>query len=159
MSYTKIYTVPELGEGDVSMTTTELIELLTNLEHGASGRAREISLVIKIGENSHFLSEPQIIVDGSGDGVAGAELSLLVFNKRKMDTQINLRSGFWAKVEFVDLCIQHCLVSSPIGWDGFFKFHIPNKDGSSKTIFYSIGSIRSIEPVSKEEALSYDGSA
>lgn len=56
------------------MTTTELIELLTGLEFGASGRPREISLYV----DRKFLSSPDISFNSSGDGVAGAELCLAV---------------------------------------------------------------------------------
>ena len=61
------------------MTTTELIELLKNVEKGASGRSREISFYCrdKYGETI-FISTPQISFSSSGDGVAGAELSLLI---------------------------------------------------------------------------------
>lgn len=54
------------------MTTTELIDLLKKLEHGASGRSREISIIIQ----DRFISSPPIRFRSSGDGCAGAELCL-----------------------------------------------------------------------------------
>lgn len=63
------------------MTTTELIKLLKQFEHGTSGRPREVSLVIETNSDKCFLAEPHITFNGSGDGVAGAELSLLVCAK------------------------------------------------------------------------------
>jgi len=59
------------------MTTTELIELLKGVEFGASGRAREISVdFVDNKDKSMFFYEPKIEIDSTGDGVAGAELSL-----------------------------------------------------------------------------------
>jgi len=65
------------------MTTTELIKLLKKVEKGASGRSREISFVIKDGKTNKFmhLFEPAIEFGGSGDGVAGAEITLLIHSK------------------------------------------------------------------------------
>jgi hypothetical protein len=61
------------------MTTTELIELLKSLEKGASGRSREISIVFESKNGKRkFIAEPEITFDGSGDGIAGAELTLSV---------------------------------------------------------------------------------
>lgn len=56
------------------MTTTDLIELLKKLEHGASGRPREISIYTPDG----YYHLPDIKFSGSGDGVAGAELLLKI---------------------------------------------------------------------------------
>lgn len=48
------------------MTTTELIKLLQRYEHGgATGRPRRISFVTEKG----YLSEPDITVDSTGDGL------------------------------------------------------------------------------------------
>lgn len=58
------------------MTTTELIELLSNVEHGGvSGESREISLILPDGK---YLSNFDIEVSSTGDGVAGAELTLAI---------------------------------------------------------------------------------
>lgn len=54
------------------MTTTELIELLKEVEFGASGRPREISFDHK----DEFISSPEIAISMTGDGIAGAELTL-----------------------------------------------------------------------------------
>lgn len=56
------------------MNTTELIELLKSVEFGASGRPREIS--ISYNSEKIFFPEPDISISGTGDGIAGAELSL-----------------------------------------------------------------------------------
>lgn len=56
------------------MRTTELIELLRSVEFGASGRPREISISCNSGKI--FFPEPDISISGTGDGVAGAELTL-----------------------------------------------------------------------------------
>lgn len=56
------------------MTTTELIELLKSVELGASGRPREISISFNSGEV--FFPNPKLNIVGTGDGVAGAELTL-----------------------------------------------------------------------------------
>jgi len=63
------------------MTTTELIELLKKDEKGgATGKSREISLIIPtIG----LLVDPNIEVDSTGDGIAGAEICLLI-NRGKL---------------------------------------------------------------------------
>lgn len=61
------------------MTTTELINLLKKVEFGASGRARKISFNIQRKNNKIiFLSEPEITINGTGDGTCGAEISLLI---------------------------------------------------------------------------------
>lgn len=61
------------------MTTTELIKILQSLEKGASGRSREISIYYtnKNGRMK-FKSLPKIEVVSTGDGCAGAELTLLI---------------------------------------------------------------------------------
>jgi hypothetical protein len=61
------------------MTTTQLIKLLKSVEYGASGRPREISFYREDEDGErNFMSEPYISIDGTGDGVAGAELILLL---------------------------------------------------------------------------------
>lgn len=62
------------------MTTTELIELLQKHEYGASGRPREITIYRSKKKGiQKVLDESEILViDGTGDGIAGAELSLMV---------------------------------------------------------------------------------
>ena len=57
------------------MNTTELIKVLQKLEKGASGRSREISFSINC---KKFLPEPRITVNSTGDGIAGAEICLLL---------------------------------------------------------------------------------
>ena len=66
------------------MTTTELIELLKSVEFGASGRPREIS--ISLNSEGMFFPNPKLNIVGTGDGVAGAELTL------------ELTGGFWTEV-------------------------------------------------------------
>ena len=56
------------------MNTTELIELLKSVEFGASGRPREIS--ISFNTEGMFFPNPKFNIVGTGDGVAGAELTL-----------------------------------------------------------------------------------
>lgn len=57
------------------MTTTELIKLLKKYEFGGvSGRPREISFSI----NEEFIASPNIVVESTGDGIAGAELDLRI---------------------------------------------------------------------------------
>lgn len=56
------------------MNTTELIELLKSVEFGASGRPREIS--IRLDSEGIFLPYPKLNIVGTGDGIAGAELTL-----------------------------------------------------------------------------------
>lgn len=59
------------------MTTTELIEILQAVEKGASGRPREIRIYNS--DNELVLSEEQMLKFlSSGDGCAGAELSLQI---------------------------------------------------------------------------------
>lgn len=58
-------------------TTTDLIKILSSIEFGASGRSREISF--KIGDD--YISEPEITIDGTGDGIVGAQV-LLKINKK-----------------------------------------------------------------------------
>ena len=56
------------------MTTTELIELLKKYEFGGiSNRPRKISITIN---DKLFIGEPTISVNGTGDGIAGAEIDL-----------------------------------------------------------------------------------
>jgi hypothetical protein len=66
------------------MNTIELIKLLKSVEYGASGRPREISLYI----GKDFISKPEIKIEGTGDGCAGAELILKIdgceFNKKRI---------------------------------------------------------------------------
>lgn len=59
------------------MTTTELIKLLQDLEFGGSGRPREISFFV----GKKFIPNPDIKFEGSGDGIAGAELCLRLIKK------------------------------------------------------------------------------
>ena len=61
------------------MTTTELIKLLQSIEKGASGRCREISFVI----NDEEIFEPDIKIVGTGDGIAGAEVTLRLLEKEE----------------------------------------------------------------------------
>ena len=61
------------------MTTTELIKLLQSIEKGASGRSREISFVI----NDEEIFEPDIKIVGTGDGIAGAEVTLRLLEKEE----------------------------------------------------------------------------
>ena len=67
------------------MNTTKLIELLKSVEFGASGRPREISFSIPFTIDEHaehepgddiYLSSPTIQIESTGDGIAGAELTL-----------------------------------------------------------------------------------
>jgi len=64
------------------MTTTQLIKLLQTVEFGASGRPREISLSVfdrKDEDFQLFFSEPEILINSTGDGIAGAELGLMFY--------------------------------------------------------------------------------
>lgn len=55
------------------MTTTELIKMLIENEKGAiSHKPRVISISV----NGRFLPAPEIIVSGTGDGIAGPEICL-----------------------------------------------------------------------------------
>ena len=65
------------------MNTTELIELLKSVELGASGRPREISISFNSGEV--FFPNPKLNIVGTGDGVAGAELTLELTGEVWMD--------------------------------------------------------------------------
>ena len=57
----------------MSMTTTELIELLKSHELGAiSKKPREISVSV----NGVFIPEPEIFVDSTGDGICGPEICI-----------------------------------------------------------------------------------
>ena len=60
------------------MTTTELIKILQDNEKGGiSHKSREISLTI----NGRFMSNPQITISSTGDGIAGPEIELDVNGK------------------------------------------------------------------------------
>lgn len=65
----------------MSVTTTELIELLKSVEFGASGRPRAIDLIL----NEEFINVHSISVNSTGDGIAGAELCLEVEGKHFKD--------------------------------------------------------------------------
>ena len=56
------------------MNTSELIELLKSVEFSISGRPREIS--IRLNSEVIFLPYPKLNVVGTGDGIAGAEVTL-----------------------------------------------------------------------------------
>ena len=56
------------------MNTTELIELLKSVEFGASCRPREIS--IRLDSEGIYLPNPKLNIVGTGDGIAGAEVTL-----------------------------------------------------------------------------------
>lgn len=58
----------------MKMDTTELIKLLQSVEHGASGRAREISFYV----GDEYIPNPTIKIHSTGDGIASAELTLLI---------------------------------------------------------------------------------
>jgi hypothetical protein len=64
------------------MTTTELIQLLQRVEKGASGRSREITIYTqnKKGKlKKTVLKETdKLEIISTGDGIAGAELSLVI---------------------------------------------------------------------------------
>ncbi len=57
------------------MTTSELIKELKRIEFGASGRPREISFQVP-SKAKAFIYEPIIKVSSTGDGIAGAEVTL-----------------------------------------------------------------------------------
>jgi len=66
---------------NIKMTTTELIKLLQRVEKGASGRSREIRIYTenKEGEIFEVLNEEGTVrILSTGDGCAGAELSLVL---------------------------------------------------------------------------------
>ena len=65
------------------MTTTELIELLKSIEFGASGRPREIS--ISFDSEGMFIPYPKLNIIGTGDGIAGAELTLEIAGELWME--------------------------------------------------------------------------
>jgi len=69
------------------MTTTQLIAILQEIEKGASGRSREIKIWRCIdGEFEKVLDENEfLIVNGTGDGIAGAEVSLNVCDVNNLD--------------------------------------------------------------------------
>lgn len=56
------------------MTTTDLMNLLKDIEFGASGRSREISFEV----SEEYISEPIITISSTGDGIAGAQLCLQI---------------------------------------------------------------------------------
>ena len=58
------------------MTTTDLIELLKKVEHGASGRPRELSVYVD--DKRKMVPYKKVKVFSTGDGIAGAELSLII---------------------------------------------------------------------------------
>jgi hypothetical protein len=63
------------------MTTSDLIRLLEKYEYGGSGRARALTISVKDKDGNYqsVLSENQtLIIESSGDGVAGAELGLKI---------------------------------------------------------------------------------
>jgi len=64
------------------MTTTELIEVLQRLEKGSSGRSREISFSVGKDIKAKFIPSPNIKVDSTGDGIAGAQITLLLTNTK-----------------------------------------------------------------------------
>lgn len=67
------------------MTTTDMIKLLQSIEKGASGRSREISFYI----GELFIASPDIKIKGTGDGIAGAELTLNIESTDKDFTTNN----------------------------------------------------------------------
>lgn len=74
------------------MTTTELIEILKTVEKGASGRSREISIYKRNrkGELELIISRNERFeILSTGDGCAGAELSLIITNTKKQQQSIN----------------------------------------------------------------------
>ena len=64
------------------MTTTELIKLLQQVEKGASGRSREIRIYTKdkkgVLKKAVIKEVDNLEIVSTGDGVAGAELSLVI---------------------------------------------------------------------------------
>ncbi|MCP4100536.1 MAG: hypothetical protein GY750_03795 [Lentisphaerae bacterium] len=70
----------------MSITTTELIKLLKIVEFGASGRPRAISFNFPTDNDPKgFIHEPDIKITSTGDGCAGAELTLRII---KVQTKI-----------------------------------------------------------------------
>lgn len=66
------------------MTTTELIKLLQSVERGASGTSREITIYKRDrkGELELIISRNEKLkILSTGDGCAGAELSLIINNE------------------------------------------------------------------------------
>lgn len=62
------------------MTATDLIKLLKSLEYGGvSGESREISFDVCFPNgDKFFIRSPEISISSTGDGIAGAELCLLI---------------------------------------------------------------------------------
>lgn len=63
------------------MTTTELINLLQKVEKGVSDRSREITIYKEdeTGELTSLMKEKDLIeILSTGDGCAGAEISLII---------------------------------------------------------------------------------
>jgi len=56
------------------MTTTELIKILKKFELGACGRSRKVSFSV----DGAFIPEPDISINSTGTGIAGAEICLLL---------------------------------------------------------------------------------
>lgn len=72
-------------------TTTELIKTLTELEYGGiSKKPRVISLTV----NGKFMPEPDITLSGTGDGIAGPEISFDVKGEmwENLDISINKKN-------------------------------------------------------------------
>ncbi len=66
-------------KAQVMMTTTELIKMLQSIEKGASGRSREISIYYTdINGCMKFKADPTFEITSTGDGCAGAEVTLLI---------------------------------------------------------------------------------
>lgn len=55
-----------------------MIKILQKLEKGASGRSREMSFIVGNGRKTKFIPRPNIKVDSTGDGIAGAEITLSI---------------------------------------------------------------------------------
>lgn len=64
------------------MTTTELINLLQKVEKGSSGRSREIRIYTKDKKGALkkvvIKETDKLEIVSTGDGIAGAELSLVI---------------------------------------------------------------------------------
>jgi len=57
----------------------KIIDLLQKVEKGASGRSREISISVKKKNREvKFIGEPIITLVSTGDGVAGAQIHLMI---------------------------------------------------------------------------------
>lgn len=66
------------------MTTTELIKLLERMEKGVSGRSREIRIYKRNKRGKFFIlmdESEYIEVASTGEGCAGAEISLFITKK------------------------------------------------------------------------------